>query len=220
VGYVLFYPIVDWVIVNWKRLALVMFLFTTFTVLYMEYIHIQLPFYAHLAPLSATFLLFGAYLGRIKFAEILDKAYKTPRCIIIILALLALSLIMVGFFPTEMSIIYSKFGHYGGYSAYPFVIMSISSGIVLLYGTTIVAKIPYVSEGMAYFGRGSVWIFLLHMFVAKLLVAPFMKLTTDSWLPTMSVTLALILSALTITFSFATVRICSKVSRIAGISFA
>ncbi len=218
VGYVIFYPIVDWVIVNWKRLLLVMFLFTSFTALYMEIIHIQLPFYAHLAPLSASFLLFGAYLGKIKFAEILDKAYRTPRCIAIILALLALSLVMIGLFPTEMSIIYSKFGHYGGWSVYPFIVMSVSSGLVLLYGTTIVAKLPYISDGMAYFGRGSVWIFLLHMFVAKMLVAPFMKLTTDSWLPAMSMTASLILSALTITLSFAIVRICSRVSRYVGIS--
>lgn len=219
-GYVIFYPIVDYVTVNWKRLAVTMFLFASFTVFYMEVIHIQLPFYAHLAPLSASFLLLGAYLGRIKFAEILDKAYKTPKCIAIILVLLVTALVMVALFPTEMSIIYSKFGHNGGWSVYPFIIIAVTAGIVLLYGTTLVAKIPYVSRGMAFFGRGSVWIFLLHMFVAKLLVAPFMKIDTQSWVPYMPIASSLILSACTIAVSFLLVNIFGRVSRRIGLSSA
>jgi len=78
-GYLIFYAIADRVLKDWRITivtAAVLFLISS---LYIEFVGIQLPFFAIYAPLVAAFLLIGALMAKYNFAGLLQDGYRTKK---------------------------------------------------------------------------------------------------------------------------------------------
>ena len=198
VGYLIFIFLVDYVITDWRKTLVAAIALVSCTALYMEFIHLQLPMLAQLGPLVAAFLLIGAFMARYNVVQYIETGYHEKRYWIYFALTLVTALAMAILLPTHMSLIYSEFGAYGGWSAYSFVTTSLSCGILLMFLAVFVSKVRYVSDVLEKIGRDCVWIFLLHMFIAKLLIAPFVTISTDRWFPIDSIPVAIVLVVLTI----------------------
>ena len=194
VGYIIFYPIVDFAIKSWKRMVVISLVLLSVTCVYMELVHIQLPFYAQLGPVVAVFYLIGAFMAKHKVAEYLENGYREKRYWKAFGCLVIASIICIWLIPTNMALIYSEFGDYGGYSVYTFVITSMTCGMVLFFIAGLGTHIPWFRDAFSLAGRESLPIFFLHMFVAKLIVAPFVQLDTQYWIPIKSIPITLALS--------------------------
>ena len=198
VGYVIFYPIVDHVISDWRKTFAAVIILGAISGIYIEAIGLQLPFLAQDGPIVAALMLIGAYMGKHNVTEYLETGYRERRYWILFAAFLILALVCIYLIPTKLSIIYSMFGEYGGWSTIPFLLISMSCGMVLFYLAAWVSKVPYVSGFLMYLGKECLWIFVFHMFVAKALIAPFIPLNTTDWIPIDSIWQGILLTVVTV----------------------
>ena len=198
IGYTIFYIMVDSIIDDGRKVLISIVLLVTVTALYMEFIHIQLPFYAQLGPMVAAFLLIGAFLGK---HRVVERVEAGPRRTFwqLFIALGVLAFVMIKLFPTNMALIYSQFGDYGGWSAYTFMLTSVSCGAFLYFVAELASRIPVFSGFMDTAGKDSYTLFILHIFVAKLLISPFATIGVDRWFPVDYVWQGIILAVATIT---------------------
>ncbi len=198
VGYTIFYAIVDKVIDDPRKVISAILLLVLTSALYMEFVHMQLPFYAQLGPMVAAFLLVGALFGKYRLAEKIESRENKKRFWIVFAVMGLFASAMILLFPTRMALIYSQFGDYGGWSAFPFMLISLSCGIFLYFAAALASKIPYLSGFMCSAGRYSYTLFVLHIFVAKLLISPFETIGIASWLPIQTVWQGILLAIATI----------------------
>ncbi len=198
VGYLIFYPIADFVLKSWKRSAAAIIILLTITCVYVETIHLQLPFYAQLGPLVAALYITGAFMAKHHVAEYLETGFRERKYWIYFIITLVIAMLCIAFVPTEMGLIFSNFGAHGGYSVYSFYLTSMSCGMVLFFITALLTHVRPVCRALTAIGRETLPLFVLHIFFAKMLVAPFIELTVDDWVPVESIPQALGLSILVI----------------------
>ena len=183
VGYVIFYAIADKVMDDWRKLFLAVFILMTITAVYVEFVGVVLPFYAHLGPMAAGFLLIGTYLSKIRFYEWLESGVYDKRYWLTFLALLMISILLCFITPRDPSIIYCNFGPFCGWSLYSFAVLSVAGGMMLSIIISWIRYIRYLREAIATVGVFCISVFVLHMFVAKCLAAPFVTFNTEVWIP-------------------------------------
>ena len=182
VGYLIFFAVADRVLGDWRKcLAVIVGLFAV-AGLYTEFIGIQLPFTAQIGPVVAAFLLIGALLKEYNFAEFMEHGFHTKKYWIMIISMAIIGLICIKYFPTGMSLYNSNFGSYGSLSVITFPIHAISCGIVLWFIAVLLIRIPIVSDIFRIAGIASIVLFSMHMFIAKLISAPFYTVGTDYWI--------------------------------------
>ncbi len=198
VGYLIFYPIADYVLKDWKRTAASIVILLTITCVYMETIHIQLPFFAQLGPVVAAFYIAGAFLGKCRIAETLESGWRERRFWLIFLLALTISVVLIVLFPTRMAFVHSVFGDYGGYSVYTFFLLALSCGGACMFIAALLANLNRIAGAIMCIGRETLVIFILHMFVAKALIAPFVELEPDKWIVVDSLPQAIALAVITI----------------------
>ncbi len=198
VGSIIFYLVADWALKDVKRVLASVIILTSITALYMEFIHVQLPFLAQLGPLVAAYLLIGASLGKNNVADYLENGYREKRYWIIFMAFTIIAIVLIYLFPTHMALIYSEFGDYGGWSCYTFMLISVTAGMSLFYLAALASKIPLISQTLCRLGRDSLWIFLLHVFIAKLMVAPFAEIQAHPLFPIEDPMMCILLAIITI----------------------
>ena len=183
VGYAIFYPIVDRVVIDAKRTLAAILVLMGITMVYVEFIDIQLPFYIQLGPMVAAFLLMGAYMRTKDFFDTIKDWYHDKRYWLFFLACLAISLTLTYYFPTRKGFCYTIFGYYGGWSVITFTIISVTGGMVLLMLCAWIAKLGPIGKVMESCGRNCLYVFVLHVFVGCLIIAPFYPLTGEVWFP-------------------------------------
>ena len=211
VGYLIFLPIADVVLKDWKRLVIAIIILLSITCAWMELVHMQLPFYAQMGPVVAAFYLTGAFIGRYNLAEYLEDGYKERRYWLIFILMVVAAILCIAFIPTGMNLIDSEFGPNGGYSVFTFYITMMACGMVLMYLAAFVSHVKWATEIITFAGRESLYIFFLHIFVAKMLVAPFVTLDTQTWIPIDSVSLSILLAIITIVIIVVAVIVLRKV---------
>ncbi len=183
VGYLIFYAVVDKVIDDVRKLFVTVFILVTISAAYIELVGVVLPFYAHLGPMAAAFLLIGTYLSRLRFYEWLESGQYDKRYWLTLLALLLISVLLCFITPRDPSIIYCNFGPFGGWSLYSFVILSVAGGMMLSF---IISWLRYLNIFKKTIGMAGVFclsVYVLHMFVAKCLATPFVRFNTEVWVP-------------------------------------
>ena len=183
VGYVIFYAIADKVMDDWRKLFAAVFILMTITAAYVEFVGVVLPFYAHLAPMAAGFLLIGTYLSKMQFYEWLESGIYDKRYWLTFLALLVISVLLCFITPRDPSILYCNFGPFGGWSLYSFAVLSVAGGMMLSFIISWFRYVKYLREAIASVGASCISVFVLHMFVAKCLAAPFVTFNTEVWVP-------------------------------------
>ena len=205
VGLLIFYALADYVIDDWRKCVTAIFALFSFTALYLETVNIQLPFSAQIGPVVAAFLLLGAMLGRYNVAYYIENKYREPKYWLVFGIILVCAIASVILFPTGMNLYNSKFGSNGILSVFTFLITSILCGAVLWYLATFIIKAPVVSRIFTYAGLNSIVLYILHMFVAKLITAPFYDIGTEYWMTVDSITarFAILIATLVILFGLA-----------------
>jgi len=204
VGLIIFYAIADSVLDDWKHCVITILSLMGITGLYLATINVQLPFSAQIGPVVAAFLLTGALLRKYNVAEYIENGYREKKYWLIFACLIVLSVICIVLIPSGTNIYNSRFGEYGGWSVFTYLLLSISCGIVLMYISAFIIRVPVVSDIFRFAGVNSIVLFTLHMFVAKLIAAPFTTIGTDYWITIDSIPMrfALLIVTLAIVFAF------------------
>jgi len=183
IGYILFYMIADKVLKDTKIAIATIVVMFAITSVYCEFIHIQLPFYIHYAPMVTGFLLTGALVARTDITAIIDKNVRDKRFWIILLVSAVLSAFFLAVLIANAEITRNDFGNYGIFSVFIFAMTSLSCGMFQMMIVALLTKIPGLSHLFADMGKNTLYIFLLHMFIAKLIIAPFIDIGVDKWIP-------------------------------------
>jgi fucose 4-O-acetylase-like acetyltransferase len=183
VGYLIFYAIVDRVIDDPRKLFAAVFILMTMTAAYVEFVGVVLPFYAHLGPMAAGFLLIGAYLSRIQFVQWLESAAHDKRYwgLFVLATVTAFGLCFIT--PQDASIVLCHFGPFGGWSLYSFAVLSLAGGVMFMYIFSWLRNVKVAVKTLGTVGLLCISVYILHMFVAKCLVAPFVTFDTTTWIP-------------------------------------
>lgn len=202
VGLLIFYAIADHVLDDWRKCVTAMFALLSMTALYLELVNIQLPFSAQLGPVVATFLLFGALLGKYNVAYYIENGYRERKYWIIFIAFVCAAVASVILFPSGMTLYNSRFGSNGALSVFTFLFLSITCGAVLWFITAFLIKVPVVSAIFTYAGLNSIILFTQHMFIAKLITAPFFDLGTEYWVTVDSIGVRFIVLITTLALLF------------------
>lgn len=183
VGYVIFYAIADRVIDDDRKLLISAFILITISAVYVVFVGTLLPFYAHLGPMSAGFLLIGVFLKKKEFYRWIENSPMNKKYwgLFIISLVISLSLCLVT--PRDVSILYCNFGDYGVLSFYTFSILSIFGGIAITYILSWLGRLKVFYGTIGKVGECCLLVFVLHMFVGKCLAAPFVTYDTTCWFP-------------------------------------
>jgi len=195
-GYLIFFLIADHVLPSLKRTVTAVLALLTVTAVYFHFGHVQFPFNLQLSALVASFLLIGAYLARCGVPEFLENV-KDRKFWIVFLCVVVAAVLSAVFLPTGTNMDFNDLGDFGFFSTYTFMITSLSCGAFILMLAAAFAKIPYVSRIFELMGKYILPLFVLHMFVGKILIAPFVEIGTDKWIP-LSFTEGLVLALVTI----------------------
>jgi len=211
-GSVVFFAIADRVLDDKRKLVATVAVLVLITALCCEFVSDNLPFRIHMAPLAAALMLVGAYMGKIGLASYLENCFREKRCWVGFIVVTVIGLIMVFFFPTTMSLIFNKFGLYGGWSAIPYFIIVVTCGTSLMFVAALASKIGILVKVLSFYGRNCLVVYVIHMFLAKLFVAPFVKIDTVTWLPLYSMFVSSILAFVVIAVSGAISEVVRRMS--------
>ena len=181
VGFVIFYAVADRVLDDNRKLFAAIFILITITVLYIQFVGILLPFYAHLGPLAAAFLLIGAYMKKIDFYGRLENATKDKKYWPIFAASIIVLLAMCFLTPKDPSLLNCNVGPFGGFSFYTFVILTIAGCVAFSYIMSWFKDLRVMKGTFGKAGECTIEIFVFHMFVAKCLACPFVTFDTEVW---------------------------------------
>jgi fucose 4-O-acetylase-like acetyltransferase len=131
----------------------------------------------------AGFLLFGTLLAKYRFVEFLESGFRNKWFWIHLLVFVAIAAVCLVFLPANTDLYRVQIGDYGIFSVYTFALTSLSCGLVQLYIALLFSKIPGISHLFNLMGENVLYLFLLHMLVAKMLIAPFVHLDTTVNIP-------------------------------------
>lgn len=212
VGYLIFYPLVDHVIKDWRLTLTAVLSLALISGLYVEYIGIQLPMYAQLGPIVASLLLVGAFLGKHQVIGKIEKMAWNRKFWGAFALTMAVAVVCVCLFPLRMGFCFSVFGDYGGWSSVPFVITTVSCGMSMMFIAVLVAKIPVVSGVLDYAGKCSMQIFVLHVLVGRIILSWFVPVSPDRWFPVDSPIKGVLLAFATITVIMVAILIKEKIA--------
>ncbi len=182
-GYLIFYAIADRVLKDWRFTVAAILILFGISSAYICFVHIQLPFLVQLFPMVAGFLLFGALLAKYRFVEFLETGYRDKRFWILLLVFVAIAAACLVLLPANTDLYRMQIGDYGIFSVYTFALTSLSCGLVQLYIALLFSKIPGISHLFNLMGENVLYLYLLHMAVAKMLIAPFVHLDTTVHIP-------------------------------------
>ena len=182
-GYAIFYPLADRIVTDLKRTLIVVAVLMAITIAYMELIGLQLPLYIQLGPMAAVFLFIGAHLKTRDAFKRMESWYRDRRYWVLFLACLVTALVLIAFLPTRKGFCYTIFGYYGGWSVIPFTVICITGGMVILMVCAWLARLGVAGRVLKVCGRSSLYIFILHVFVGSVIIAPFFHLTGEAWFP-------------------------------------
>lgn len=183
VGYIIFYAIADHVLDDWRKVVVAAVLLFSASALYLEFVAIYLPFNAQLGPMVAAFLLIGAFMGRHGFYEWMQFGKKDRKYWGVFIACGTISIVTALLFHSGVELIYSHFGEYTGIGLYPFVVTALSGGIFMSFLLCWVSKIHIIRDGLVIIGTYCLIVHVSHMFLARLLVSPFVTFDTVVWIP-------------------------------------
>ncbi len=173
-SFVIFYAIADRIRDNLKLGLIVIAILVCITAAYRELCDFTLPFYMNLWPISAAFMVCGMYLSKYDLVKKVEaSSVRDPKWWGLFLGCTACLLAMVYVFSPGITFDLMHFGDYGGYSAFPYMIEGVLAFVMIVYLSFFISKIPLVSTVFKKLGKHTMGILLLHVFIAKMALAPF-----------------------------------------------
>lgn len=171
---VIFYAVADRIRDNWKLGLAVIAVLLGITVLYRELFDFSLPVNLNLCPIAAVFMIIGMYLAKLDLVERIESlGVGNMKFWVVLVISIACTMALVYLLPPSIDFDYMNFGQYGGYSAIPYTVESTIAFVMLICLFIIISKIPVISTLFSNIGRHTMGILILHVFIAKLILAPF-----------------------------------------------
>ena len=171
---IIFYAVADRIRDDWKLGLVVVGILLAITIAYRELFSFSLPFNVNLVPMATIFMIVGMYLAKLELADRMESAsLRNSRFWALFVVSTAVLIIMVFILPPSIDFDYMDFGQYGGYSAIPYVIEGTLAFIMLLYVFFFLSKVPVISTIFVEIGKHTMGILILHVFIAKVIMAPF-----------------------------------------------
>lgn len=137
-------------------------------------LYVRLPFYLQLCPIATALIFFGAALSKYKVFERIDTfQWRNPKYWAVFLISIAAAFIMCLLFPAGVKFDYLIFGPWGAWSVITFFITVVFVSIFYAYVGTMLSRIPVLSSFFILSGRHSLGLALYHVFIAKMIIAPF-----------------------------------------------
>ena len=182
-AYLIFFALIDRVIGDWRKLVATIAVLFLITSAYIEFVHLQTPFYIHMVPMFAGFLMVGALLRKFNFAHFLENGLRDKRYWIGLFVATIFTGLTLILFPADTDITLGKIGDYGIFSVFTFAATSLSCGITQLFLAAILLRLPIWNSLFLHMGKEVLPLYLYHMLVCKMLIAPFVTLGTDYNIP-------------------------------------
>ena len=182
-AYLIFFALIDRVIGDWRKLVATIAVLFLITSAYIEFVHLQTPFYIHMVPMFAGFLMVGALLRKLNFAHFLENGLRDKRYWIGLFVAIIFTGLTLILFPADTDITLGKIGDYGIFSVFTFAATSLSCGIMQLFLAAILLRLPIWNSLFQHMGKEVLPLYLYHMLVCKMLIAPFVTLGTDYNIP-------------------------------------
>jgi fucose 4-O-acetylase-like acetyltransferase len=177
---VIFYAVADRIRENKKLGILVIAALLGVTIAYRELFSFSLPFNLNLCPIAAVFMIIGMYLAKHEVVERIEAAgLRSGKFWALFLGSMAATLALVFLLPPSIDFDFMDFGKYGGYSAIPYTVEATCAFFMLICLCYMISKIPLISTVFSEVGKHTLGILLLHLFVAKMILAPFFTFGSD-----------------------------------------
>ena len=171
---IVFYAVADRIRDDWKLGLIVVGILLVITIVYRELFSFSLPFNLNLVPMATIFMIVGMYLAKLDLAGRMESSsLRNPKFWALFLVSTIVLIVMVYILPPSIDFDYMDFGQYGGYSAIPYVIEGTLAFIMLLYVFFFLSKVPVISTIFVEIGKHTMGILILHVFIAKVIMAPF-----------------------------------------------
>ena len=179
-AFVVFYAVADRIVNNLKLGIITITVLVCITAAYRELVDFTLPFYLNLVPIAAAFMICGMYLAKIDLVGIVESgAFRDLKWWGLFIGSTAALLVMVFILPPTITFDLMSFGHFGGYSAFPYLVEGILAFVMILYISFFISKIPVVASVFERLGEHTMGILLLHVFIAKVALAPFFTFNNE-----------------------------------------
>jgi len=205
-AFVVFYAVADRICGDWRKQVAVIAVLLAVQCLYTEFVNIRLPMGIYLAPVGSAFMVLGMFLSERRILErIAGFTVRSWKYWASFAVALASGLGLVAVFHPEVMFDKGFFGFYGGYSVFPYFLEAGLMFIVFLYLMEIVVKVPVISVPFVEMGKHTLGTLLLHVFFAKMLVAPMYPSYTGV-MPNMGLVPSLAVAAVTAVLCFVVCR--------------
>ena len=184
-AFLVFYAVADRVRDDTRLGTLAVVALVALTATYREALDFTLPMYVNLSPIAAAFMICGMYMrerglgGWVESGRVRSLGWWS-----LFLGSAGILLAMVHVLPPGIFFDRMSFGEYGGYSAFPYMVEGVLAFVTILYLSFFISKIPVLSKALEKLGRHTLGILLLHVFIAKMALAPFFAFDESSCLPT------------------------------------
>ncbi len=122
-------------------------------------------------------------LAKYRIVEFLESGFRSKWFWIYLLLFAVMAAACLVFLPADTDLYKMNIGNYGIFTVYTFTLTSLSCGVVQIYIALLFSKIPGVSHLFNLMGENVLYLYLLHMAVAKMLIAPFVHLDTTVHIP-------------------------------------
>ena len=171
---VIFYAVADRIRDDWKLGLAVIAVLLGITVAYRELFSFSLPFNLNLCPIATVFMICGMYLAKFDLLERIDSSgLRDSRFWILFAVSTVCVMAMVYVLPPSIDFEYMNFGKFGGWSAIPYVAEGLLAFVMLMCLFRLLSMVPVVSSVFVEIGKHTLGILILHVFVAKSIMAPF-----------------------------------------------
>ena len=200
IAFIVFYAIADRVMKDTRVAVGTVVALVLVQALYTEFVNYHLPWFAELAPIATAFMLLGAIFGKFRVVETFEATgYKDRRYWIAFVALLVVGVVLGFLFPPGILFDMSEFGAYGGWSAFPYFIMSACLCCAFVYIAWLVTHVPVLSDALRFAGKHTLALLIMHCFVIRLITAPFHTIPDHSyWFPEMGTVEIIIVGLVTV----------------------
>ena len=207
-AYAIFFAVADKIYGNTRLEILAIAFFLVIQCLYIELIHLRLPFSAQTVPMATAFMLMGMTLSKGNIIQKIDEfRCREPKYWAPMVICLLIGFVLAFFFHPDVSYDKCLFGAYGGYSVFPYFLEASLFFVVFLYVMNLVTRIPVLRIPFLEMGKHTLGTLLMHAFLAKMMLMPFFTFTPGMLMPDVGKGIAVAVALIDLILCYAICRL-------------
>ncbi len=175
-GFLYFYAIADRVLDDFRKTFAAIAILLTIAVVVLFLFPVRIPTYPILGLMGASFMLFGAFLARQNYIEVMESVGKKKTFYLFPAVGLIAGIGMCYILPPGTGFDMYVFGDHGAFSAYPFFIEASLMFLPIIFIAYLLTKVSVLFTVLSTVGRHTIAILLLHPVLLKAMSAPFYEI--------------------------------------------